>query len=204
MKFLILFFFIISIQTAVAQKKCDCDSIEKDKSFSDYCTEYLNLRLFPVEKNKAQFKRYVFYQKGRKSKEYYNADYLLFKEKLLFNDKEISVMDSIMTLNGVYKIRDKKGIVIEEFLYKNGYLVKHLVKDKEIFHKKLIGKFVFEIAEFDYSTKPFRKHYTRYKPNGTIKYNLFTNYEDGIWYYDYTNILMSTNLLDFKGVPLKK
>ena len=186
----------------LGQNYCECESIYKNKDFSGYCIEYLDLRWFPVTKTKAQFKRYTLYQKGRKSSEY-PFEYLPKKDKILLNENVISSVDSVTLLNGLYKLRDKKGRIYEEVFYKNGFLTKHVVKEKSIWELKRKGKFVFEIAEYDYSTNPFRKHYIRYKTDGTIKYNYITNY-DGYWYSDLADYLMSSNPLDFKGVKQTK
>lgn len=153
----------------IGQTFCDCDSIYKNKSFSGFCTEYLNLRWQTVPKAEAQFKHYVHYERGKIAKNY---GWIVFnkKDKIYQNEKQILKVDSIITLNGVYTWKDKNNIAIEELYYKDGYIQKHINRD---FIGKKKGNQTFEIMEWDYSKHPFKQHYMRFNKHKQIKNNIY-------------------------------
>jgi hypothetical protein len=192
------FLLLTSAQITIGQKICDCDSVRKNDTFSDYCIEYLDAQWLEVKKNKAQFKRYVLYQNGRKSNQY-PWEFIPKNEKLTCNDSDVVLTDSVTFLNGLYKIYDKKGFLIHEIFYKSGYIIKGVYRYAAIYSAELRGKVVLEIAEYDYSTFPFRKHVMWFKLDGTIKQNSYITYENGIWLYEGTKDLMTSNPLDFKN-----
>lgn len=182
-----------------AQSYCDCDSVYRKKTFTGYCTEYLDMRMYQQVKGYAVFKRYMYYSNGRPSK-MYPFEYVYRNDKILWNDKPVMPHDSLQLLNGLYKIRDKYGKDYIEIYYKEGFLTKEIVRRRGRFNLKKNGRRVTEIAEYDYATAPFKQHYIRYKNDGTLECNFYCSDENGILNYETTDLMMSEDPLKFKGV----
>ncbi|MFA4853050.1 MAG: hypothetical protein WC868_07170 [Bacteroidales bacterium] len=183
-----------------SQNYCDCDTVRKNKNFTNFCREYLDYRFVPVEKGKANFVRYVFYWKGKKSSRY-PWEVFFRKDRWVHDGKEISYTDTLELLNGLYQSKDKKGRIKEEYNYKNGLLVKVLNKDRSVFRAKEKGKKVKEILEYDYLKFPFTIHYNCYNHKGKIKYNTFEFYDNGYWTGRLSKKEMNENMFEIATDP---
>lgn len=103
-------------------------------------------------------------------------------------------------LHGQVTVQDKKGRPYDETLYKDGFVIKNINKEEFILSKKRHNAIV-EIVEFDYSTIPFKRHQTKYNTDGTVKHNEYSRFINGKYIGELTKEVMSTSLLDFKGIP---
>ena len=185
----ILLIVILSRALVNGQNYCDCDSIKGRAAFTDFCTEYLDLTLKPVSKDKGQLKNYVYYFKGKKTSSS-PLIYVSKNDKLFFEGKEVSVDNKNTLLNGLYQVKDKKEAVIAGYYFENGFCKKTVYKDL--------------IVEFNYSIKPFRFHAMQLKKDGSVAFNSYHHIENGTWSASPTTDLMSKDPKDFNGVPADK
>jgi hypothetical protein len=170
--------------------------------FDHFYIEYLNTKMTPTSKEKAQLKRYSFYQKDKKCS-LYPSEFISKKSRLLLEGREISASDPLSTMNGVYTIKDKKGLVYEEVTYTNGFITKHVIKSGFLFHPKQKGKSISELAEFDYSEFPFILHYVRYGKRGEIKKDIHLKYTEGNWISDDPNYSWEQPVSKTESSPIK-
>lgn len=196
-KYFIFIFFIGFTSIAQIDKKFkDIDSLTKalidsiPKSefctysnlsiFDRFCIDYIDLKLNAVLKDNSKFKRYSFYQKGQISP-IYPLPYFSKGTKLYLYEKELSITDTCQLMNGVFNLKDKNGLIFEEILYYNGFIVKHVIK-----HKKSVFKqneyFTAEIAQYDYSVYPFIMYYIKFNKNGKVLKNIIAKYNGTNWY----------------------
>jgi hypothetical protein len=156
----------------------------------DFYIEYLNTRLKHTKKKKGLFKCYAFYQKNERCTLY--PELSLFKrDKLFLNNKEIKHSSPVTTMNGLYCLKDKNKKIFEEIYFVNGFIKKHVVRNRSIFYPKRTGKIICEIAEFDYSAFPFVLHYIQYDRHGNIIKNYYYRYKNALWKAEETDDLIS-------------
>jgi hypothetical protein len=188
--------------SAYAQHRPACDSIQKNKSFTGFCYEYLDKSMVATKPSLGKLQTVVFYEKGKKSKEY-PSQFLNAKDKLYRNDTLLPLDGSSSLMHGMYTIKDKDGKITENLLYKDGFITKHVTRYESILKKKRVGETVHEIAEYDYSVFPFVKHYIYYTKPGVIKDNYYTVYRDSSWKTENTTEQLSDTLTTFKGYSKK-
>lgn len=82
-----------------------------------YWVEYVNEKLMKVSKKKAYFLRYIYYVKGQRvtAPNFYNPAY-----KRIEIDGSKVVKDSIVVMDGTYRVYDKNDLLLKEEKYKNG------------------------------------------------------------------------------------
>jgi hypothetical protein len=158
-----------------------------------FLIEHLDTKLNPTLADDAQLKRYTFYQKGKKCK-LYPTNSIPKKDKLFLNNREVKNSDSLALMNGVFKLKDKSGRTYEEILYVNGYIKKHILKTGSLWHPRHKGKAISEIAEYDYTTFPFRLHYIKYGKKRLVISNYYIKYDNGAWILQQTNSLISSDI----------
>ena len=182
-------------QTTFAKTYCDCETVYKDTNYTGYCAEYFDIRLLPALNKKPHFKEYFLYVKGEKIDmwNYYHASKT---DKVFLNDHEILENDSIKLLDGILKMVNKKGIIYKEFLYKNGFIQKGVIKDG----KSKVNS-VTELVEFDYTSFPFKRHAIYKKADGMITYNEYTKFIGGKYIGELTSDTMSEKVEDVKLIP---
>ncbi len=186
-----------------AQHYCDCDSVINDRTYTGYCLEFFDSKLNPPVKTKPRFSYIVFYAKGEKVNMYYGLPFLK-TDKVYLNGVEVVDSDSVVLINGMVKVLDEQGREVDEFLYKNGFGIKDICQNRPFYKSKSKIFPLSEVVEFDYSTVPFKRHQTVYKDDGTVKHNEYARFIDGKYVGEWTDDLMTSDLLDFKGVPDKK
>lgn len=107
---------------------------------------------------------------------------MAFNQKLMQDGRPVNKTDTIVQLEGLYYIIDKKGRISNKLLYKDGYIIKDIYLDQAFWNIKKRGKYIKEITEYDCENyNPFGLFYILYKNDGSIKYNLLMRMTEVGW-----------------------
>ena len=188
MKKLLFVFFIFQFGHAQSQTFPGPIGEIGDTSFTGFCAEYLDVRFGLTSDTSAiRFIQYVYCMKGEYPPlnvypwEIYNKT-----DRIFVNGVDVTDKDTVIVLDGLVQVRTKEGILYDELYYKDGFIQKYVNRDKTVYHKKKIGKGIWEIAEYDYSIFPLKKHIIIYKMNGSLKLNCYEHFVDNRYVHEDT------------------